>query len=380
MSEPVAGRRPLRVVIVIGTSTGGVGTHVRSVIDRLPGDEFSTTVVGPPATEGQFAFTDAGATFVPVVMSTAPRPRHDLAAVRRIRQAISDAGADVVHAHGFRAAALTGLALGRRRSGRVPFVATWHNAVLGGGPRRRALAALETLAARRADLTLGASKDLVARAVALGAPAARSAPVAAPTLPPPNRDPAAIRREIGAAGRRLVLAVGRLAPQKDYATMLAAVRLLVSRHGGDEFVLAVAGDGPERGSLQAFVDTHRLPVRLLGHRGDIADLLRAADVYVLSSRWEARALVVQEAMQAGTPVVATDVGGIPELTGDGADAYLVRPGDPTALAEALHRVLADDALRADLADRGRRRAETWPDEDATAADLADVYRRLVDAG
>ena len=380
MSVPESRRRPVRIVLVIGTTVGGVGTHVRSVVDRLPKDEFAVTVVGPPVTEEHFAFTASGATFVPVTISTAPRPGRDVIAIRRLRRVIAEVDADVVHARGFRAAALAGLALGRRRAGRVALMATWHNAVLGGGLRRRVVAALETLAARRADLTLGASQDLVRRALALGAPAAASAPVAAPALPPPTRNPDDIRSELGATGRRLVVAVGRLAPQKDYGTLLEAVRLLVARHDGVEVLVVIAGDGPERHLLQTFIDMHRVPVVLLGHRSDVADLLHAADAYVLSSVWEARALVIQEAMRAGTPVVATEVGGIPELTGDGADAQLVPPGDPDALAEAVFGVLTDDALRADLAERGRRQARTWPDEDATAADLARHYRRMAGVG
>ena len=174
----------MRVTHVIATSTGGVGQHVRSLVERLPGLGWDVTVVGPPETEAAFGFRAAGASFLPLDVAASPRPGRDVAAVRRLRRL--SRGADVVHAHGFRAAAFAGLALGRRRPGRVPLVATWHNAVLATGPRRRLLAALERLAARRADVTLGASHDLVARARALGSPDARPAPVAAAPLPHPS--------------------------------------------------------------------------------------------------------------------------------------------------------------------------------------------------
>jgi glycosyltransferase involved in cell wall biosynthesis len=370
MTGTAASARAFRVIVVLATSTGGVGTHVRSVVERLTGLGVEVTVAAPAETGARFDFTAAGARFVPVAIATTPRPRRDRAAVLALRSAFRDT--DVVHAHGFRAAALAGLALGPRRPGRTPLVATWHNAVLGSGIRRRALAALETLAARRADVTLGASRDLVERARVLGAEDARSAPVAAPALPPPRRDPADVRAELDAGERPLLLAVGRLAPQKDYDTLLGAARRW--RDSTPQPLLAIAGDGPERERLQVVVDDQGLGVTLLGSRDDVPDLLAAADVYVLTSRWEARALVVQEAMRAGVPVVATRVGGIPELVG--TDAVLVEPGDPAAVADAVVRLLDDPQRRADLAGRGRARARTWPDEDATARTLLGVYHEL----
>ncbi|MGH8826271.1 MAG: glycosyltransferase family 4 protein, partial [Jiangellaceae bacterium] len=258
------------------------------------------------------------------------------------------------------------------RPGRTPLVATWHNAVLGGGPRRRVLAAIERLAARRADVTLGASSDLVDRARSLGAVDARFAPVAAPAMAPPRRARDAVRAELGAGERPIVLAVGRLAPQKDYETLLDAA----ARWGGrrPQPLVVVAGNGPEQRRLQRIIDTRGLGVRLLGRREDVSDLLAAADVYVLTSTWEARALVVQEAMRAGRPVVATAVGGIPELVGD--DALLVPAGDADAVARAVAELLDHPARGAELGRRARERARRWPDEDATAAQLADLYREV----
>jgi len=99
--------------------------------------------------------------------------------------------------------------------------------------------------------------------------------------------------------------------------------------------------------------------------------LRAAEVFVLPSEWEARALVVQEAMAAGTPVVATDVGGLHDLVA--GTGLLVIPGDPEAIVEATDRVLSDPDLRADLALRGRRVAETLPDGRDTATRWIERY-------
>jgi glycosyltransferase involved in cell wall biosynthesis len=360
----------MRVTQVIATSTGGVGHHVRSLVQRLPALGWDVTVVGPPETEAAFGFRAAGARFLPLDVAASPRPGRDLAAVRRLRRL--SRGVDVVHAHGFRAAAFAGLALGRRRPDRVPLVATWHNAVLATGPRRRLLAGLERLAARRADVTLGASHDLVARARALGSPDARPAPVAAAPLPPPVRSRAEVRDELAAGGRPLVLAVGRLAPQKDHATLLGAARVWRDRDPAP--LVVVVGDGPLRGDLQRRITTERLPVVLLGRRDDVADLMAAADVYVLTSHWEARALVLQEAVRAGVPVVATAVGGVPELTGDAA--LLVPAGDARAVAAAVDRVVADPDLAARLVRDATARSRGWPDEDDAARQVAAVYAGL----
>ena len=360
----------MRATIALATSAGGVGAHVRSLVERLPGLGVDVAVVCPADTEERFGFRTLGARFTAVEIAAGPRPREDARAVRALRTAL--AGSQVVHAHGFRAATLAGLALGRRRPGRTPFVATWHNAVLGDVARRTMLAGLEMLAARRADITLGASSDLVERARRLGAPDARLAPVAAPAMPQPVRDTGQVRDELGAGNRPLVIAVGRLAPQKDYDTLLDAVAGW-GRRTPQPFVLIV-GDGPEHDRLQRVVDARGLDVGLAGRRDDVPDLLAAADVYVLTSVWEARPLVVQEAMWAGVPVVATDVGGVSELVGDAA--VLIPPGDAEAVAREVIALLDDGDRRRELARRGRQRAETWPDEDDTARRVAGVYREL----
>jgi glycosyltransferase involved in cell wall biosynthesis len=344
---------------VLAASTGGIGQHVRSLARELSARGVAVTVAGPAATESLFGFTAAGARFVPVTFST-------LGALRA-----AAAAADVVHAHGLRAGLVAGLAARAARP-RRPLVVTWHNAMLGDGLRRRLLAFLEVAGARLADVTLGASPDLVARARAVGARDARLGPVAAAPLPPPQRSRQAVRDELGAADRPLVLAVGRLAPQKGYPLLLDAAREWATRRPAP--LVVVAGEGPLRDFLQARVDGVQLPVRLLGHRSDVADLLAAADVVVLPSRWEARALVAQEALRAGRPLVATAVGGVPDLVGDAA--CLVPYGDARALAQAVSRVLDDPALAARLAERGRARAAVWPDEAEVAEQVLAVYRRL----
>jgi glycosyltransferase involved in cell wall biosynthesis len=151
----------------------------------------------------------------------------------------------------------------------------------------------------------------------------------------------------------VVVTVARLAEPKDPLTLvraLAAVR-------GPAFTARLVGDGPERPAVEAEIRAAGLleQVELTGERRDVPQLLEHADVFVLSSRSEGAPLSVLEAMAAGLPVVATAVGGVPELVDDGTTGLLVPPGDAPALAAALERLLGDAALRARMGAAGWER-------------------------
>jgi glycosyltransferase involved in cell wall biosynthesis len=120
----------------------------------------------------------------------------------------------------------------------------------------------------------------------------------------------------------------------------------------------IAGDGPEREQLETEARQLGLAssVEFLGERNDIPDLIRSSDLFVLSTRSEGLPMSVLEAMAAGLPVVASEVGGIPELV-DAETGVLVPPEDPAALSTAVERLLADQGLRARLGAAGRARAE-----------------------
>ncbi|MEU5724701.1 glycosyltransferase family 4 protein [Micromonospora sp. NPDC047738] len=360
-------RWPGSVALVLASSTGGVGQHIRSVARGLTAAGASVLVCGPAATQDQFDFTGVGARFAPVEIPASPTPA-DARAVAALRRALSGAEVDVVHAHGLRAGLVAVLARPA-----APLVVTWHNAVLAGGLRGRLSRLAERIVARSVRVALGASDDLVARAAALGAADARLAPVAAPTLPPPRRRRAAVRAEFGvAADRPLILSVGRLHPQKRYDILVDAAARWRTRHPAP--VVVIAGSGPAYLQLAARISAARAPVTLLGHRTDVADLLAGADLAVVTSDWEARQLFAQEALRAGVPLVATAVGGLPDLVGDGA--VLIPPGDVDAVDTAVRALLDDEAGRADLARRGAARAATWPTEADTVATLAALYAEL----
>lgn len=348
--------RSLRVVLLLGPSEGGIGAHVRSVAVGLHAAGDRVVVAGPQQTLQRFGFADIGVDTIATSGRRLPA-----------RLLLASADADLVHAHGFRAG-VTALRLQRRCD--TPAVVTWHNAVLGAGLRSRLHRVTQRRLARGARVTLGASSDLVDLAMHMGSRDARLAPVAAPLRVAAPVDPAALRRSLGIApDRPMVLAVGRLAPQKNYPLLLDAAARWAQRRVAP--LVVIAGEGPLRGVLQEHIDRTGLPVRLLGQRDDAPELIAAADVVVLTSIWEARALVAQEALRAGTPLVAMRVGGLPELVGDAA--LLVASGDADELARAVAMVLDDDDLRQRLATAGREQAGRWPTPADTVAALRAVY-------
>ena len=355
------------VALVLASSTGGIGQHVASLARGLRAAGCDVLVCGPAATDELFGFSAAGVAFIAVEIPANPGTQ-DAGAVRALRAALTTRPIDVVHAHGLRAGLVAGLA----RPG-VPLIVTWHNSVLAKGLRGQASALVERIVARSAAVTLGASDDLVARARTLGARDVRLGPVAAPRLTPPKRTRAAVRAEFRlAAGAPLILSVGRLHPQKRYDLLIDASARW--RELTPAPVVVVAGSGPSYMSLAQQSSERHAPFHLLGRRSDVPDLLRGADLAVVTSDWEARQLFAQEALTAGTPLIATAVGGVPGLVGDAA--LLIPPGDVDALDEAVRRMLADPGLRADYAARGPAQAATWPGEDDTVAAVRAVYAEV----
>jgi glycosyltransferase involved in cell wall biosynthesis len=379
----------MKVAFVLGTSTGGTARHVRMLAAGCAARGVSTEVFGPVRTDEDFGFGSiAGVDFTPVDIADRPRVRHDLRAIRRLGRLTAAWRPDVVHAHGLRAGALSAIAQVFVRptvyQPRPALVVTVHNAPPAGGVTGAVYRVLERIVARSAGSVLCVSADLEERMRAAGArrvgralvPAfASTAGVSAEG--PAAEGPAALSLPGDPApGRPLVLAAGRLAAQKGFATLLeAAARWRDIR---PEPLLVIAGEGPLAGDLKARAARLGLDARFPGHRDDLPALLAAAAVFVLPSVWEGQPLILQEALRAGVPVVATRAGGTPALTGEDA-AVLVPPGDPRRLSDAVRAVLTDEVLAARLRKAATARAHDLPDEDtAVLAVLAeyDAVTRL----
>ena len=216
-----------------------------------------------------------------------------------------------------------------------------------GGVRVRGLRSARNRALRRVDHLVCPSSYLASLAVAWGVPANRVTviPNAAPPLPTlPSRDDA--RARLGVDRPTLAFA-GRITRQKSLEVGLAALARV------DRAELLLAGEGPELAEVrrQSAVLGLDERVRFLGplDRDGVLVLFRAADAALLSSSWENFPHTVVEALAVGTPVVATAVGGVPEVVHDGENGLLVPPGDVEALAGAIRRVVGDRELRERLA-------------------------------
>lgn len=362
----------MRVLQLVGSSTGGIGRHVRALAEGLAARGVEVVVAAPAATIAPAGLAEApGVRLAGVEIADRPRPRADLRAVRRVRLLAREC--DVVHAHGVRAGALAGLALGALRPGSRPrLVVTVHNAPPGGGTAARVHALLERLVAARADAVLAVSPDLVERFTALRARHVGLALVPAPPRPAGGQDARdRVRAELlPAQDAALVVVVARLAAQKGLPVLLDAAARLAGRQPRP--LVVVAGDGPLRDTLLRRIDAEHLPVRLLGARDDVPDLLAAADVVAVPSLWEGQSLAVQEALRARAPLVATAAGGTPWLVQDAA--VLVPAGDAPRLAEALAGLLDDAGRRRALAEAARRRAAELPTDEQAVSQVLTVYR------
>lgn len=194
------------------------------------------------------------------------------------------------------------------------------------------------------------------------------------SLPSGTRD--GLRARLGVPADSVVGGwIGRLVPQKGIDLLLEALA-----HGRvpPNLTVLLAGDGPERGPLEARARALGIDgrVRFLGTRMDGPDLLAAFDLYVLPSRWEGLPLALLEAMAARLPVVAASVGGVPEAVVHQQSGLLVRPGDPAGLSGAMARLAADPGLRRSLGEAGYLRFREQFSMDRMVDRYSRLYRRI----
>jgi glycosyltransferase involved in cell wall biosynthesis len=295
-------------------------------------------------------------------------PRNAAAFARLVRRLRQDRP-DVMHAflvHSYLIAAPAA------RMARVPVLVAGRRSLGTFKEHRRALLAAERLTTRATDL-------LIANARAVAQDVTRQERV------PPgkisvvyNGLPDSAFTDFPSArietAHPVVLCVANLKAYKGHGYLLEAVALLLAR--ARPCTLVLAGEGPQRPTLEDQAALLGIDVRFLGARTDIGPLLARADVFVLPSLEERMSNAVMEAMEAGRPIVATQVGGTPELLhGRG---ILVPPADPLALANALEHALADPAFSARLGAEARRWSRARLHVDTMVDEHVRIYSGLLE--
>ncbi|MFI7354761.1 glycosyltransferase [Streptomyces avidinii] len=380
-SQPRAAQ-PATVLHLVQPVDGGVARVVTDLVRAQTADGLRTVVGCPPGGPlGDFARA-AGAEVLTWRAGRAPGPGLP-AEIAGARQVLRQVRPDLLHAHSAKA----GLAGRLAARGTVPTVFqphAWSFDAVGGVTAALALR-WERYGARWADRVLcvseaerhaGESEGITARwsVIRNGVDLDHFRPGG----PDPERDRARARAELPLpadfpADGPLAVCVGRICLQKGQDILLRAWPELLATVPGAR--LALVGDGP---------DTERLrrtaPPRVLfaGAATDIRPWLRAADLVVLPSRWEGMALAPLEAMACGRPVLVSDVSGARESLPPGQGRLcLVPPEDPTALAEALGRLLAEPRLLAELGEQARQHARTDFDVRRTTDAVTGLYHELL---
>jgi L-malate glycosyltransferase len=187
-----------------------------------------------------------------------------------------------------------------------------------------------------------------------------------------------VRSELGVHQEEvLVLTVANLRPEKGYDVLLDTVRLMADR--GLPVRVAAVGRGPldeELASRQQELGLGR-SFQFLGPRDDVLELMTGSDIFVLASRQEGLPVVLMEATSVGLAIVATAVGGVPQVITDGVDGLIVPPGAPSALADALERLISDPQLRRRLALEAKARSSMF-DVASASRSIEDIYRQVTE--
>jgi glycosyltransferase involved in cell wall biosynthesis len=374
----------LQVLHVLEPPDGGVPRYVRDVVAGLTQRGHT---VGAAVTSGSRAarlITEAGAGVFPVGFAREMvAPLHDVRAIGALRRVLRDRRWDLVHTHGSKAGELA-RPLARLRG--IPVAHSPHGFAYAAQhlrdrraqrARRALTLSIERALAHTTTTFIFVSETERDDAVRDGIASPERAAIVRPGVASEPAEPAAASVPGLDGDDPLIGFVGRLSPEKDPLLFVAALEAL--RSDGVGFRAVVVGDGPLDRQVRARIADAGLQDRVLAAPFDELghSVLHELDVYVLPSRYEVLPIGALEAMAAGVPVVARDVGAVAEAVRDGETGLLVREHTPDAVASALKRLVADPALRVRLGSRGRQLQRELFGLDRMIDDTEAAYRRVV---
>jgi glycosyltransferase involved in cell wall biosynthesis len=367
--------------IITRLDVGGSTENTLISATRMPPSEFAGSLISGPTAEPYPGLAEllsrAGVPWIQVArLRRRASPIADCRALWQLHRRIRGMRVDIVHTHTSKAGFLGRLAA--RMAGVPRIVHTPHGHVFDGyfsPAATRAYILLERLAARWTDRIITLSDGEARDHLRLGI----GRPEQFITIPSGvNLDAVRAASPVSlTSGGPVIGTVGRLTPIKGLPYLLDAGPEILRRCPGARFL--VVGDGEMRPSLEAQARRLGLGDRVVfaGFREDIPAVIAGMDLFVLPSLNEGMGRVLVMAMALGKPIVASRVGGVPELLGDGKAGLLVPPRDPAALAQAILALLHDRARATALADAGRLRVPRYGVEAMLEA-LAKVYRELME--
>lgn len=362
----------LVLVDEVGDAAGGAERFAVGLATTLPADRFDVSLCATHSASGPLAEELEAAGVRLVALDR--QGRFDLLAFRQLVRHLRRERIQVLHAHKF-GSNVWGTLLGRLC--RVPVVvAHEHTWSYEGQPLRKLIDG--RFIGRLASAFVAVSNADRERMIGLeGVPAAKALTIPTAFVPRAAQGGGDLRAELGIpANAHVVGTMAKLRPQKALSVLIEAFeRVLVEIPGAH---LVIAGEGPCRDELLAQASGKALGgrVHLAGQRTDLDSVLATFDVAAMSSDFEGLPLFVFECMAHLTPLVSTEVGGVPDVVEDGLTGLLVPPRDPAALAGALTRLLGDEDLRARLAEDAGRRLPDYTMQRA-AERFAALYERLL---
>ena len=358
--------RKIRLLEMATTmDSGGVTTYLSGLLAELPKDKFQITVASGPENLDQTALENFKLPFHIIPDLAKPiSPLKDLRALFQIIKFFREHRFDIVHTHMSKCDAIAGLAA--RLCGIPCLISTAHGpTILTQAPSKiqTCFDIIERIAYRYLfDKIICVSDSTRQSLIKKGAAPPRklitiSNGIRAEQLSDSGRQNLEIRSSLSVGpDQPLIGMVGRLSDQKSPETLIDAVRQLRGRW--PNLICLIIGDGPNSKFISDLVEASGLQnqVILLGRRKDAAALIGACDISVLSTHYEGMSISVLEAMEAGQPVIASNIGGMSELVGHGQTGFLVPPNHSGALAEAIEELLKDADLRRTMGRKGKERA------------------------
>jgi glycosyltransferase involved in cell wall biosynthesis len=396
MTTPSDAPRVKILRVIARLNMGGPALHVAYLTEGLTKRGYDTTLVSGSLARGEdsMAFV-ADARGVEVVrideLGREISPLRDLLATIRLAKLIRRERPQILHTHTAKAGTVGRVAALLAGSRKPPIIVhTFHGHVLRGyfGPLRSLFfRLLERRLAAGTTALIAVSPQVRDDLVALGvAPRERFVVIRLgieldERVAPELNGRGESRRYLGIPGDRFAVGwIGRMTAVKRTDDVLIAFKRL--RDGGVDAVLCMVGDGPDR--LQLEQRAHELGVArntvFLGYQEDVAPFYAAFDALVLPSGNEGTPVSVIEALAAELPVVATRVGGVPDVVRDGEDGFLVEAGATDDLADRLAQLAGDPALRARMGKQGRERVLPRYAVERLVEDIDELYRSLLSAG